>query len=884
MTLVMAGSQVMPVVAAGSDDEPVVITSDAAEETEEKASEKEVIEMPAELFNIETAEDEAFSGDAGNGGGNGRALGGLAADENYTPSIVDENISYKEISEKLIDGAGFTAGAGAIDAGSVSINSISNNSVSANFPYAHTQSKQICSYFDENYPMVRDQNPYGTCWAHSTLAAAEFYLINHGMADKSIDTSELALSYWTSYQGTAGPAGDNGNTVNRAYAKSKNDNFLNSGGNSMTAAMTLFQQRGITAESDVPYSQAASVLESEKIDYSLERKNAYYVTEYQELDIKKNPRLVKEAVVENGGVSTGICWFEDAYNEAHNAYYIDENVSLNHFVTVVGWDDNFPKDYFVGGVYGDKPSKNGAWLIRNSWNDNNSKAEMYETDYLWVSYEDGSLQNAAIFKAVPADKYEYNNSYYYDTQVYSPYRMDKYSEVANVYKTSVCQSGEILSAVTFNVFDLKSTGTRYTIEVYKNIPDGGSPADGTKVNEATTEGTLYIDGTYTISLNKAVKLDYEENYAVSVKRDDGTSVSYAADFNWKGWNLVSDMKAFKGQSWYKNGSSWADNQSAGNYIIHAKTRNAGPYVKINPSSLRLKEAEEVTITAEAYDANDKKIDSAVFTWESSDDKVASVVNGVVKAGDFGTATISAKYNDLIGKCEVTVGTEGVVVKKVNYGTFMVDGAALPLTASVRYAEKINYKARKIKIDADLSAKVTESGLYDIARKLSATGNVTNDVIIFSFAAKKNVNANSGSYYYLKAKVAKKSVTTAMGITGKNLKQLKKAVSAFNKQAKKKANRIYFNITPINALEMLGNKTMIPVVNRNKYTGVFKSFSHFRARLEPDKQPPYSDELNYKQWTKISNKEFKKKKIGPTTYMFTPKNKNVVGSGFSIPFK
>ncbi len=42
------------------------------------------------------------------------------------------------------------------------------------------------------YPEPGNQNPYGTCWAFSTMGMAEFDLINKGMATQGINLSELA--------------------------------------------------------------------------------------------------------------------------------------------------------------------------------------------------------------------------------------------------------------------------------------------------------------------------------------------------------------------------------------------------------------------------------------------------------------------------------------------------------------------------------------------------------------------------------------------------------------------------------------------------------------------------------------------------------------------
>lgn len=47
------------------------------------------------------------------------------------------------------------------------------------------------------YPDVRDQTPYGTCWAFSALGLAEFDMITAKKKDASVNLSELQLAYFT---------------------------------------------------------------------------------------------------------------------------------------------------------------------------------------------------------------------------------------------------------------------------------------------------------------------------------------------------------------------------------------------------------------------------------------------------------------------------------------------------------------------------------------------------------------------------------------------------------------------------------------------------------------------------------------------------------------
>lgn len=64
----------------------------------------------------------------------------------------------------------------------------------AMLPSAYSTDIDACR---REYPAVRDQNPYGTCWAFSSLGLAEFDLISDGIAKKDIDLSELQLIYFT---------------------------------------------------------------------------------------------------------------------------------------------------------------------------------------------------------------------------------------------------------------------------------------------------------------------------------------------------------------------------------------------------------------------------------------------------------------------------------------------------------------------------------------------------------------------------------------------------------------------------------------------------------------------------------------------------------------
>lgn len=109
------------------------------------------------------------------------------------------------------------------------------------------------------YPAVRDQNPYGTCWAFSTMGLAEFDLINKGVLARETDLSELQLAYFT-YNFVQDPLGGTAGDRARYYNENTATSYLDYGGNYAMAVRRLSQWIGAVKESDVPYSLAKSTL------------------------------------------------------------------------------------------------------------------------------------------------------------------------------------------------------------------------------------------------------------------------------------------------------------------------------------------------------------------------------------------------------------------------------------------------------------------------------------------------------------------------------------------------------------------------------------------------------------------------------------------------
>ena len=199
------------------------------------------------------------------------------------------------------------------------------------------------SYITDNLPEIRDQNPYGACWAFSATAVAEMNLIKK--ENTTLDLSELHLINFTNRtveDPLGGTKGDNNSLANP-------DNMLNAGGNQIFAMQSYAAWVGAAAEEKVPYGTAADVQQNgldDKYAYDdvAHLKNAYII------NLQEDVAAAKKVIMDNGAL--GASYYDDTnngnsiYNKLNNSYYCDTETTANHAVTIVGWDDNFSKDNF----------------------------------------------------------------------------------------------------------------------------------------------------------------------------------------------------------------------------------------------------------------------------------------------------------------------------------------------------------------------------------------------------------------------------------------------------------------------------------------------------------------------------------------------------------
>ena len=215
------------------------------------------------------------------------------------------------------------------------------------------------------------------------------------------------------------------------------------------------------------------------------------------------------------------------FNPETNAVYVYDNISTNHAVVIVGWDDNYPKENFLT-----TPPGNGAWIIQNSWG-----TGWGDDGYLYFSYYDKSLLKtyggAGIINPGGDDTYAFN--VIFENTI--PYNKNYQYDVGWFGKIEIC--GNVSYASVFEALDddliaavgtyFNSADTDYRVDVYVNGE-----------LKLTQEGLSPYVGFHTIKLNEYVPIKAGDVFSAVMTSDampviylNNTRVHYTRGLSYK---------------------------------------------------------------------------------------------------------------------------------------------------------------------------------------------------------------------------------------------------------------------------------------------------------------------------------------------------------------
>jgi len=451
---------------------------------------------------------------------------------------------------------------------------------------------------DGDAPAVRNQGPYGNCWAFAATASAMSGLSRLENDATALSPTHLAYSVYNE-MGITNWKSDTGDTVAT--------HPLNDGGNDLLASAAWAKQYGAQTETAYPYSQAATVLRLDQVRTSaFHQRDAWALprgfNSQGQLD-ENNIVAIKTAVYNFGALS--VSYYADSgqtserlstiYNPARAAVYNFPRNSKNpgnqadHSVLLIGWDDTFAANNFST-----TPPGPGAWLMQNSWG-----TRPGDGGYFWLSYYDATATDPWFFNLVPAASDSVQNVLSLDdgppTNRFSLGAGTGYE--ANIFQVPADLGGQSLKAVS--VFFGAPLAT-YEVSVYKNPTSTTNPASGTLVDisrssaNAVTVKKEYA-GWNRIDFDLPVPLQAGDKFSVVVKITvpTGRAAVYTESStpirtpgaNNTNWTAQAYMVSDAGQSFISStGLSWTDvgKNNQGNLAIKALTADT---VKVDVSIL-----------------------------------------------------------------------------------------------------------------------------------------------------------------------------------------------------------------------------------------------------------------------------------------------------------
>ena len=269
---------------------------------------------------------------------------------------------------------------------------VSNSAAPVNYDYVHG---------DDGYYNLADELTYlkmplqtsGTCWLHAARASIETAYEKSTGKEIKLTIDEL---------------------LEDIYGSEKQDG--------------IFIKEGIARDAIGGYQGF--------VTERLSRDCKYGVTLDSSMLIDPSDReAVKNAVKTRGGVAVSIC--EKNVNNGTFGKYVtlnyDQPEEYDHYVTIIGWDDHFPKEYFKLPA-----AEDGAWITYNS--------NVASGTYYYISY--CSPIDHMVSHTV-SDEYSEVLSYDAGNEIDAYITTGDSARAANVFH----KKGKLAAVGTFNDFD-----------------------------------------------------------------------------------------------------------------------------------------------------------------------------------------------------------------------------------------------------------------------------------------------------------------------------------------------------------------------------------------------------------------------------------------------
>ncbi|MBR0148365.1 MAG: hypothetical protein IJM23_04110 [Lachnospiraceae bacterium] len=393
------------------------------------------------------------------------------------------------------------------------------------------------------------------CWARAVSSVALTSLIKEYPQDYKVNETSLSVAQMAlnCYGESVDPLGLTEGDSTYRYGKDAKASAADTG-NPLLAAFELMNWR-------------APVFSDQEKEESYA--TAGHARDLRFIDVTSDKSIIKKLIMEYGSATMLTRYAEKGLygcNEKGAKYTPPEenpeDLPSNHAMTVVGWDDDYPKENFTY-----TPADDGAYLVKNSYGTETgamSGTGGYDSrGYCWISYEDCYFTSEGrVFTFIGMDINDrFDHNYGYDGSHNPSASLAGVQKAANVFILGKDGGCEELRAISFGC---KGVGGCFDIEIFSlPMEDGGCVWEGEPVSAVRSFPAPY-PGVYTVDLSQPVTVMDRGRFAVVI-----TPVHEGKNFT-----VITDQSA----------------PNNGGYVFNSAAREGDGYVQIDGSIMDVTKA------------------------------------------------------------------------------------------------------------------------------------------------------------------------------------------------------------------------------------------------------------------------------------------------------